>query len=321
MLKINTNTLAPIAISIILPVLSLFTNEEIVAHKEHGFFIQWAFTSLCLFILWHLLWYISNLKNKIKYWGIVLTFVLFIGFLNFVFIKVGQEFSSQKLVRVIFGLTLLLIIQYALKAQQNIANLLLEKEQIQTENYKAQLKTLQAKIDPHFLFNSLNTLRSMVRQQHANSEKFIISLSDLYRQTLQYKENTTLPLAKEIVVLESYLFLMQNRNEKAIKIKLQVEESLHNLHLPTLALQVIVENCFKHNSMTTKNPLHIEIKNVGDRYIEVTNNIQPKIGETESSGYGLDLLKKRYELLDVKNGIIIEETSDQFRVKLKLIKK
>jgi LytS/YehU family sensor histidine kinase len=243
-------------------------------------------------------------------------------FLNIYFFYFINEFDDSKkynLFRIIFAIFVFLPIQYALKAQQNIARLQLEKEQLQTENYKAQLKVLRAQIDPHFLFNSLNTLRTMVRYQHSNSEHFIMSLSDFYRQILKHNENNTLPLYEELKVLQSYLFLMKSRNEEAISINLDIDPSLYHFHLPGLALQVLLENCFKHNSMTSKKPLLIEIKNTDEFYIMVKNNIQPKIGDNDSSGYGLELLKKRYALMKVQKGVIINKTPEYFSVKLKLL--
>ena len=221
--------------------------------------------------------------------------------------------------RILLASILFLAIQYALKAQQNIARLLLEKEQLQTEHYRVQLRALRANIDPHFLFNTLNTLRSMVRQHHANSEKFIISLSDFYRHTLKHHDNTTLPLSEELAVLQSYLFVMKSRNGEAINIDINIAEPLLQLHLPTLALQIVVENCFKHNSMTSKMPLQIEIGSMEDDCIFIKNNIQPKIGDDKPSGYGFELLRKRYDLLNVPQGILVEKSPDQFCVKLKLL--
>ena len=230
-----------------------------------------------------------------------------------------EDFNWFSLVRFALISALFLLIQYALKAEQKLARLRLEKEQIQSENYRVQLKALRGQVDPHFLFNSLNTLRSMVRQQNANAEKFVMSLSDFYRQTLRHNENTTLPLSEELQVLESYLFVMKSRNEDAILVHIDIDAALMESHIPTLALQVVVENCFKHNSMTSIMPLHIDIENVGNDYIAVTNNLQPKIGETELSGKGLELLRKRYKLMDVDQGIVIEHTPERFSVKLKLI--
>jgi LytS/YehU family sensor histidine kinase len=112
---------------------------------------------------------------------------------------------------------------------------------------------------------------------------------------------------------------MKNRNEEAVSVSLDIDDSLLQFHLPTLALQTVVENCFKHNSMTSKKPLHIEINNTDDFYLRVKNNIQPKIGDNTSTGYGLESLKKRYELMNIKRGVLIEETPDYFIVKLKLL--
>lgn len=313
--------LLPIALALILPVIGFYSNGEVVLQNEKGFFVRWFSSFFTLYTFWHLLWYFSSDKfRNYRRWIWLIPFVFF-GVLYGVLDIIGCNVRFRTIVRLTFASVIVLIVQYAIRTQQKITQLLLEKEQIQTENYKAQLKALHAKIDPHFLFNSMNTLRSMVRQGHANSEKFILSLSDFYRQTLKYKDNTTIELSEELAVLESYLFLMKNRNEAAVSIQQNVESSLHQYRLPTLALQVVVENCFKHNSMASKMPLHIKIENAEGHYIQVSNNIQPKFGKKEASGYGLDLLRKRYELLNIEQGVIIEETPHQFMVKLKLIGK
>ncbi len=316
-LKSRINFLLPIALAVILPGLAFYAGLESILVNSFGFYKQWFFGSVFLYILWNILWYLSSKKYKLLIiWALVGLGVL-VGCL---FWQLDFNFKWLHLIRLIVTSLLILTIQYALKAQENISQLLLEKEQIQTENYRVQLQALRAQIDPHFLFNSLNTLRSMVRQQHANSEKFILSLSDFYRQTLKHNDNHTLPLSEELVVLESYLFLMKSRNEQAVQVNLEVDPSLHAFHLPTLALQIVVENCFKHNAMTSKMPLCIEISHTDDLYIVVRNNIQPKIAKSDPSGFGLALLQKRYELMNVKEGLITEQTADQFTVKLKLIR-
>jgi two-component system LytT family sensor kinase len=230
-----------------------------------------------------------------------------------------DQFRIFNYFRAILPVIIFLPVQYALKTQQQNARLQLENEQMKSENYKVQLKVLRAQIDPHFLFNSLNTLRSMVRNHHINSERFIMSLSDFYRQTLKHNENTTLRVSEELKVLQSYLFLMKSRNEEAVSIHLDINPSFLQFHLPTLALQTVVENCFKHNSMTSKNPLHIDISNTEDNYIMVKNNIQSKIGKSDSFGHGLESLKKRYEFMNISKAVIIEQTPEYFSVKLKLV--
>ena len=276
-----------------------------------------------MYLLWYILWFIWDLKSRKNRRWLILLIPLFSTILwRTISSPNSEEFAEFKWglgFRMIMGSILLLAVQSALRAQKNISYLQLEKEQLQTENYKTQLKAIRAQIDPHFLFNTLNTLRSMVRQQHPNSEKFVMSLSDFYRKTLQHNENSTLPLSEELAVLESYLFVMKSRNEKAVSVNIQIDPGLYAHQLPSLALQIVVENCFKHNSMTSKMPLEIKVTHSNDSYISVSNNIQPKLGSQEESGFGLDLLQKRYELLNVAEGLIIEESSTHFTVKLKLI--
>jgi two-component system LytT family sensor kinase len=320
-LRSKINTILPIALAIFLPGIGFLTNPDL--NFPIGIYLVWFITSILLYLLWHILWYSWDLKtgNGKRMFIIVLT--AFVAVLTAAIFLVSRknsdDFMLYNSIRLILPIVVFLPIQFALKTQQQNARLQIENEQMQTENYRAQLKALRAKIDPHFLFNSLNTLRSMVRHHHINAEKFIISLSDFYRQTLKHNENTTLRVSEELEVLQSYLFLMKSRNEEAVSFSWDIDDSLLQFHLPTLALQTVVENCFKHNSMTSKKPLHIEINNTDDFYITVKNNIQPKIGDTDSNGYGLESLKKRYQLMNIQKGVIIQETPDYFCVKLKLL--
>jgi len=319
-LKSKINIILPIALALILPLLGNYSNNRLLDIGNKSFFIKWLVTFTILYGLWHVLWKHKNASSvEEKRWYLlgVLVFVLATSGLNYL---VEPEIKLVNLIRFTFTLMLFLVIQYALKSQESISLLQLEKEQLQTENYKTQLKAIRSQIDPHFLFNSLNTLRSMVRHQHGSSEKFVMSLSDFYRQTLKHNENSTLPLAEEIEVLQSYLFLMKSRNEEAVSVQMDIDNSLLQDHIPTLALQTVVENCFKHNSMTSKRPLNITISNIKNDYIQVSNNLQAKIGEEESTGLGLGLLRKRYDLMKIKDGVIIKETANHFSVQLKLIK-
>ncbi|MEO0896425.1 MAG: histidine kinase [Bacteroidota bacterium] len=318
-----TNIL-PIILALILPLVRLYSigDEEITLN--FSLIVLWLYSSLILYFLWYFFWQLWEIRKGNKKWYAMALFGVLTG-LVFIYVKsfgtiidVGTfDISSIKILPPVI---LFLTIQYVLQSQRKTSRIFLEKERLQTENFKSQLQVLQAKIDPHFLFNSLNTLRSMVRQTHENSEQFILSLSDFYRQTLTYNENTQLQLSEELKVLESYLFLMKNRNEDAIKVKFNIDESLHSFLLPTLALQIVVENCFKHNSMTASMPLYIEISSTDDGYIEVKNNLQPKFGEVESTGFGLSNLEKRYELMGISQGIIIAPSDQHFTIRLKLIK-
>lgn len=317
------NIILPIVLALLLPGLSFYAYQRVAFPNNAISYPIWALTSLFLYHLWYLLWNLWDFNREYANWKYRIKLAYFltfsIGVIALSTVLNLQDFDFYYLIRTSFGVSLFLTIQFALKTQENIAQLRIEKEQIQKENFKEQLKVLHAKIDPHFLFNSLNTLRSMVRQAHGNSEEFVLSLADFYRQTLKYNENIKLSLSEELKVLKSYLFLMKNRNEEAVFVNIDIDKSLFDLFLPTLALQIVVENCFKHNSMTSLTPLRIDISNSDNGYIEVRNNIQPKIGSVESTGNGLDLLIKRYDLMNISEGVIVEKSSNQFSVKLKLI--
>ena len=317
-LNIRINTILPIMLALLLPALRFYSSNGIISSIDYFVVGAWFYSSLVLYCLWYFLWQLWELKQGNKKWyalvlfGITITLIVLNN-------KLFDVNTDGAIIRVSIPFIFFLTIQYALKSQRKVSKLLLEKEQLQTENYKAQLKTLRTQVDPHFLFNSLNTLRSMIRQQHSGGEHFVLSLSDFYRQTLKHNENTTIPLSEELKVLQSYLYLMKSRNEKAVQIKLNIDKSLHEHRIPTMALQTVVENCFKHNSMTSKNPLLINITSTEDFYIRICNNIQAKIGDNNSTGMGLEVLRKRYELMNIEYGLNFNHTPDQFCIQLKLI--
>lgn len=317
-MKIKIDIILPIILALVIPALRFYSFFEIAPLTDDSVFGAWFLSSMVLYCLWYFLWLLWDINQKNKKWYALVLFgiVLILMVLN---IKLFDVNNDDGIIRMLAPIVLFTTIQYALKSQKNVSLLLLEKEQLQTENYKAQLKTLRAQVDPHFLFNSLNTLRSLIRQQHSGSEQFVLSLSDFYRQTLRHNENTIIPLSEELKVLQSYLYLMKSRIEKAVQIKLNIDESLLKHQIPTMALQMVIENCFKHNSMTSKNPLLIDITSTEDFYIRICNNIQAKIGDDNLTGMGLELLRKRYELMNIKQGLIFKHTTEQFCVLLKLI--
>lgn len=317
-MKIKIDIILPIILALVIPALRFYSFFEIAPLTDDSVFGAWFLSSMVLYCLWYFLWLLWDINQKNKKWYALVLFgiVLILMVLN---IKLFDVNNDDGIIRMLAPIVLFTTIQYALKSQKNVSLLLLEKEQLQNENYKAQLKTLRAQVDPHFLFNSLNTLRSLIRQQHSGSEQFVLSLSDFYRQTLRHNENTIIPLSEELKVLQSFLYLMKSRNEKAVQIKLNIDESLLKHQIPTMALQMVIENCFKHNSMTSKNPLLIDITSKEDFYIRICNNIQAKIGDDNLTGMGLELLRKRYELMNIKQGLIFKHTTEQFCVQLKLI--
>ncbi|MEM9547721.1 MAG: histidine kinase [Bacteroidota bacterium] len=312
----------PVVLAFLLPLLSILIND--VPLNTKLFTEKWLFPFLVIYFLWHVILVLRHWKTKKserRSIALVVGFVIYlILVLNYNYHAYQNSFKGILLIRILFSGLIIYIIQQVLWAQEKVTALRLEKEQLQNENLKIQLKELRNQMDPHFFFNSLTTLRSMVRQNHTNSEQFIIGLSDFYRQILKHQKNTLLTLSEELSVLKSYLFLMKNRNEEALHSDVEEINELYNdYQIPTLALQSVVENCFKHNIMSSKRPLEIIIRTTEDAFVEVINNLQPKLSPPETSGLGLELLKKRYKLLNVENGVNINSAKDTFAIKLKLI--
>lgn len=324
-MKPSAEKILPIILSITLPVLNAITTRSItdIDQISQRMLFQWGVVAVVLYLLWHVLEFVTLKSHKHKWVKVPLVaFVFLIVVYNlFLLFPVFQKHTFKWLFVLKYFLAVIpfLVIQDVFRAHKKVAQLELEKQQMQTENYRVQLESLRSKVDPHFLFNSLNTLRTMIRYQHPQSEQFVLSLSDFYRQTLKYNETTTIRLSEEMAVLESYLFLMKNRNQAAVQVNIAVDSKLLEHQIPTLALQTVVENCFKHNVMSSKMPLHIAIHSTEDFCIEVRNNVQPKLDPKESSGYGLENLMKRYELWNIQQGVLITQTEDSFTVKLKLI--
>lgn len=286
---------------------------------------QWTHTSVVLYTLWQVLmvsWRFKPLYKQIGFLivSIPMFLVLISALSQATGLKEAFNFETKEFIRILFLIFIFLTIQYGVESQKQIAGLKFEKEQLSKENYKAQLQSLRNQIDPHFLFNSLNTLRSMVRQHHKDSEDFILSLSDFYRSTLTHHKESSLSLAEEFTFLNSYLHLMKSRNAEAVQLDIAtIEKKYNSFRLPFFALQNVVENCFKHNSMSSKKPLHIEIICTADGYIEVSNTIQEKLTQSQGTSTGLTLLKKRYQLLGESQGVIVSKSDGIFKVKLKLI--
>ncbi|TDW96418.1 sensor histidine kinase [Dinghuibacter silviterrae] len=254
--------------------------------------------------------------------------------------RVGGEIPQVFIaVRLVMAVILVLLVQSSLKAREKEKALALHNQQLLNENLKARLDALREQVNPHFLFNSLGTLRSMVRPDNPAAEQFILHLSDVYRQLLNRKEGVTVPLSEELDFLHSYLYMLEARFEGAFTVSVQVPEASLDGRVPSFCLQMLVENCIKHNVVSAEYPLRVQIHVDGDGRLVVSNRRSPK-GATWASeaaawaaantggaataglstgGVGLVNLRKRYEWLGVDNGVRITETADTFEVSLTFV--
>ncbi len=250
-----------------------------------------------------------------------LTFFLLNLISNMIFFKKSwAEFAtSQSLVAylaVIFISLLisLLIISYYLIKKIHVQQL--ETERLNTMNERAKLESLKAQLDPHFLFNSLNVLVSLIEENPEKAGKYTMKLSSLYQYVLRHREQQAVPLEEELEFAGTYLSLLKVKYEDDLRFSLPGNDTPPGKRIPPLSLQILLENAVKHNKINRSSPLHIDIE-VHHDTLEVRNTITPSpTGTTE--GTGLKNLAERYTLLGAKPPEI-SRTGSKFIVKLPLI--
>ena len=183
-------------------------------------------------------------------------------------------------------------LQRSLYQQRRIA---VENETLRAENLNSRYETLKTQMDPHFLFNSLNTLRSLIEDDADKAEEFIQQLSGVLRYTLQNKEVVT--LAEELDCVRSYCRMMKMRYGDNLAFDHGIDHDTYDNHyvLP-LSIQGLIENAIKHNVISSKQQLMVHIHTDDANHLIISNKIQPKIGKEEGTGIGLANLAERYRI-------------------------
>ena len=186
---------------------------------------------------------------------------------------------------------------------------------LERDNIEARYEALRAQINPHFLFNSLNSLTTMVEDNKPVVD-YIKNLSDLLRYMLKSSEKEMVLLREEITILNSYISLQLMRFPGSLEIKVDVPENYYHYAVPPLVLQMLLENSLKHNIISRENPLKVEIRADKDS-ISVSNNLQKKSG-VDSTGQGLINITGRYRFFTSRK-VEITETDDRFKVTIPLL--
>ena len=192
-----------------------------------------------------------------------------------------------------------------------------ENEQLRSENLVNQFEALKNQLNPHMLFNSLNTLRSLIRETPDKAQDYLQELSRVLRYTLQGNECMSVTLREEMEFVSAYNFLLKMRYEDNLEFDIRIEEEAETLQLPPMSVQLLIENAVKHNEISNRHPLVIRVCTTG-KQLTVSNPIQRK--KTASGGLqiGLANLAKRYSLL-FKEEIEVREDNNTFIVTIPLI--
>ncbi len=187
-----------------------------------------------------------------------------------------------------------------------------ETEALNKVYRQTRLQGLKSQINPHFLFNSLNSLSSLIHEDEKKGEKFLDEMSKVYRYMLHNDEETLVPLETELKFLDSYLHILQARHREGLKLSASITETDKDKWLPPLTLQTIVENAVTCNAICRDCPLEIGISSDGKGHLTIRNNIIPKMTtEPSENTPGLDNLVKKYRLLNQPEVAI--EVKNQWR--------
>lgn len=212
------------------------------------------------------------------------------------------------IVSVIFSLTL-----YIMSRRHQFR---IEREQLQTENILVRYESLEKQLDPHFLFNSLNTLSGLIGNDENKAQIYLQHLASTYRYIMQNRR--LVDLEEELQFTKTYYEMMQIRYGDNVHITQNIDQKLFRHQIIPISIQLLIENAFKHNIVSGRHPLSISLSTTDDGYFMVSNAIQPKQETSSSTGLGLANLAKRYELLCDKN-IIISDHDGIFSVKIPII--
>jgi hypothetical protein len=199
-----------------------------------------------------------------------------------------------------------------------------EKEELKKAHLQSQLDSLKTQVNPHFLFNSINTAISLIPAAPRKAEAFLIELSSVYRYLLQANEKQLTTLQQELQFAHSYFHLMKTRFGEAIRLEVTIDERWLSYQLPSLTLQLLLENAVKHNVVSPAKPLTITLctetmQEDGTAFLTVKNNLQRKTRSVPSAKMGLNNILSKFRLLN-ESDVIITDRDGHFTVMLPLLK-
>lgn len=318
--------------------ISLFSSEIVNALHPHHFhfgrflyFFTTSFIIVFLILLYNR--YILSFSFKSKWTELSLTVLGSIAIgavfsIGFVYTRAAlspQHPSAEflynvmrdSLVRDLTMTAVVLLVVQLLRSQYYQKTIAVENESLRSENILTRFEALKSQLDPHFLFNSLNTLQSLITLDAEKAGNYLQQLSSVLRYTLQNKE--VLSLYEELKCVHAYCDMLQIRYGDNLKFEFQIDEKYNDYSVLPLSLQSLIENSVKHNIISSKQPLVVTVATNRDS-ISVSNSIQAKTTPEESNGIGLANLTERYRLKWNKN-VEITNNGSTFCVKLPLIKK
>ncbi len=285
-----------------------------VSLKDTVFRISMLFSFCYVVLKLNLKWLRAITTKYRNLTSIILTLLILVFWLlsfelvnNFIY-SIEAYTITPRLNRFIylFVTIMLLVISRAILLNNQSKLDAIEKERLKRKSLQSELAALKNQVNPHFLFNSLNSLSLLVREDQNAAGKFINKLSFLYRYILQSKDHDLVPIKEELKFLESYIHLIKERYQKNFIVNISIKDDLLQNKIPTLALQLLMENAVKHNEISDDRPLKVEVFDEGE-YLVVKNRLQQRVGNLESTNIGLSNLNVRFKLHMNKELEILKE--------------
>lgn len=303
------------------------------------FWFSFLITLIHVFAFWHMdRGIVIFFRKKLPYYQqygkrltlqilTVIFFTLLVEKISFFFLSKGvwetylggitRPSEGQFLLATFFITTVIMAIYESMYAFDMWSLGIADNERLKKENVKAQLETLKNQVNPHFLFNSLNTLAALIPEDSDLAVEYVEKLSKVYRFVLEIKDKKLITLEEELEAIRAYNFLLQIRFGENIQFSIDISSSKSQLLVVPLSIQMLIENAVKHNVISNKKPLFVKIY-LEDDYVVIQNNLQQKTGINNSTKTGLMNIQKRYDLLSDKKTKIMSD-NQFFVVKLPLL--
>ena len=304
-------------------------------YSNYNALMAWLQAALLFFILWQGNVFVATKLDKLYPWlhypikrfayGIIGALVFTSTVLFIVGIAINLMFdipftSNQMLPLYIangiavFMFCFMVAWQFLLSWQK----LALQEEKMKNEVLAAKYESLKNQVNPHFLFNSLNSLSSLINENREMADRFVKQLSIVFRYVLETRTKEAVTVEEELEMLESFIFLEKIRFGDNLRIEIDIKAGNKSKMILPLVLQMLFENAIKHNAISNDEPLSIGLYDAGN-FIVVENNLQPKsILRNQSIKVGLENIKSRYSLLSEKE-VVIEKSESSFIVKIPLL--
>lgn len=248
--------------------------------------------------------------------------VTFIFFIYDYFQLLGYQLKPNDIeygLLVGFSVNLIFVTLYEVDyVVERLKESIVEKESLKQQAIQHEFDALKNQVNPHFLFNCFNTLSSLISEDKQKAEVFLNELSKVYRYLLRNNEDGLSTVENEIKFIRSYYGLLNTRHGEALRLTIDIDKRYHAYLLPSLTLQLLVENVVKHNMLSRSHPLVIEIFTTAGNKLVVNNNLQRRTVKAPSNRVGLENIKAKYELLN-QPGFQVIEDGKNFTVVLPLI--